>query len=274
MLEDSIRRPGPKGFSLNGPHRLAPGNRDMKFSQQGTRFRGIYPYGSGGHYGQYYQAEPLMNAGVAKVEVDGNQWEFVKPSVLSMRGMLRKRFRWVYNGQYPNNWVQPVYTGNQTDTASQGLYVQNKAAANDCVYGVNDTATYVNYFKQGSSTGCQMTPARGYKMVVQQGIAPYTKQLHQPKDASSYTLKVQQKCQTPNGLQKPFPYAVQTGTSVLRGGINVSNVASSCNTGPTALTPPDWYVKTPIPNHQVTKEDSTIQAQTFIDVVLNGTTTG
>ena len=43
------------------------------------------------------------------------------------------------------------------------------------------------------------------------------------------------------GFQKPFPYAVQTGTGILRGGINVSNVASSCGTSNPVLTPPDWY---------------------------------
>ena len=61
------------------------------------------------------------------------------------------------------------------------------------------------------------------------------------KDASAYTLHVQRKCQNPVGLQKPYPYAVQTGTGVLRGGINVSNVASACGTSNPVLTPPDWY---------------------------------
>jgi hypothetical protein len=43
------------------------------------------------------------------------------------------------------------------------------------------------------------------------------------------------------GFQKPFPYRVQTGTGVLRGGTNVDNVASACNISKPVLVPPDWY---------------------------------
>jgi hypothetical protein len=155
--------------------------------------------------------------------------------------MLERRFRWIKNGQYPNYWVQPVYTGNQTDTVSQGLYIQNKSAANYLHYDVNNTATYLDYFVRCSATGCHTTPAHGYTMNLQQSNAPYTKTLHRPKDSSDYTLRIQRKCQDPVGFQKPFPYAVQTGTGILRGGINVSNVASACGTSNPVLTPPDWY---------------------------------
>ena len=78
-------------------------------------------------------------------------------------------------------------------------------------------------------------------MNLQTANAAYTKTLHQPKDASDYTLRIQRKCQNPVGFQKPFPYAVQTGTGILRGGIHVDNVGSSCNTSNTVLVPPDWY---------------------------------
>ena len=78
-------------------------------------------------------------------------------------------------------------------------------------------------------------------MNIQQTNAPYTKTLYQPKDSSDYTLRVQRKCQNPVGFQKPFPYAVQTGTGVLRGGTNVNNVANACNTSNTVTYPPDWY---------------------------------
>jgi hypothetical protein len=78
-------------------------------------------------------------------------------------------------------------------------------------------------------------------MNLQQSNAAYTKTLYQPKDSSDHTLRIQRKCQDPVGFQKPFPYAVQTGTGILRGGINVSNVASTCNTSNPVLTPPDWY---------------------------------
>ena len=133
MLEDATNHAGPVGFSLQGSHRSISVGQDMKFSKQGTPYRGKYPIGWGGSRGRYYQAEPVLNAGDGIVSVEGNQWEFIKQSVLSTKGMLRKRFRWAYSGQYPNNWVQPVYTGNQTDSASQGLYIHNLSASNDCV---------------------------------------------------------------------------------------------------------------------------------------------
>ncbi|MFO0001376.1 MAG: hypothetical protein ACK559_09610, partial [bacterium] len=114
---------------------------------------------------------------------------YVRPSVLSNKGMLARRYRWINTGQYPNYWVQPDYTGNQTDSASQGLYTHRKAAANYCHYDVNTPEKYVDYFKNCGATDCQTTPARGYTMNIQQANAPYTKTLHQPKDASDYTLR-------------------------------------------------------------------------------------
>ena len=275
-LEDAIKYYGPSGFSIQGSRRSISVGKDMKFSQQGTRFRGIHPYGNGGTQGRYYVAEPVLNAGTPIIDVKGNQWEFVKPSVLSTKGMLEKKYKWINNGQYPNYWVQPIYTGNQTDTVSQGLYVQNKAAANDCWYDVNNTGLYTDYFKFCGSSGCQPTPARGYTMNIQQANAPYTKTLHQPKDASAYTLRVQRRCQDPRGPQKPFPYAVNTGTGVLRGGTSVSRVASSCGTSNPQLTPPSWYFQerahgrppfTPI--RDTVQGDNT---QTYIAEFLNGTT--
>jgi hypothetical protein len=228
--------------------------------------------------------QPLLNAQV--VNTLGTQYLYVKPSVLSTKGMLQKKIRWAYNGQYPNYWVQPNYTGNQTDSASQWLYIQNKAAANDCWYDVNSDDLYIDYYKSCGSSGCQSTPARGYTMGIQQSNAPYTKNTHRPKDSSAHTLRIQRKCQNPVGLQKPFPYAVQTGTGVLRGGINVNNVASSCNTSDWFLTPPDWYTEAGLradgtritkedqlraqqPDGQITEER---QKQLYYEVFLNGTT--
>jgi hypothetical protein len=122
-------------------------------------------------------------------------------------------------------------------------------------------------------------------MNIQTANAAYTKTLHQPKDASDYTLRIQRRCQTPVGFQKPFPYSVQTGTGILTGGITVNNVANACNTSNTVLTPPDWYT-----GASVLKEDGSkttlrdqleaqrkiispeIQNQVFQDVFLQGTT--
>jgi len=275
------------GFSINGPYRNIGGvGGHMKFSKSATPYRGVYPKGWGGNYGRYPDGpnNRVLNINPVTTGV-AIQNGIVKPSVLSTKGMLERRFRWINSGQYPNYWVQPIYTGNQTDTASQGLYVQNKSAANYCWYDVNDAANYVNYYKTCSSTGCNTTPARGYTMNIQQANAAYTKTLHQPKDSSDYTLRIQRKCQNPVGFQKPFPYAVQTGTGVLRGGINVDNVANACNTSNTITVPPDWYTgasvlkadgsKTTLRDQleaQKRHVSSELQRQVFNQVFLNGTT--
>jgi hypothetical protein len=241
MLEDSIKNYGSVGFSLNGSHRSISVGKDMKMSKQGTRFRGQYPYGNGGNGGQYFEAIPVMNAGEAIVEVDGNQWEFVKPTVTTTKNMIRQKYKGILTGKYPNTWVQPVYTGNQTDTASQGLYVQNKAAANYCWYDVNNVSLYENYYKCLCQHGIVKDP-KGYKMVIQQSIAPYTKTIHQPKDSSDYTLRIQQRCQNPKSWQKPFPFAVSTGTSQSAAGTSITSFANSCGSSNRVyLTPPDWY---------------------------------
>ena len=229
------------GFSINGPYRcIVPIAKSMAFSKSTTPYRGIYPKGWGGKRGRYPDGPDNVVLNVtSKYYIPTGS--IVQPSVLSTKGMLERRFRWINSGQYPNNVVQPIYTGNQTDTSSQGLYVQIKAAANYCWYDVNDSDLYVNYRKTCGSTGCNTTPARGYTMNIQTANAAYTKTLHQPKDASDYTLRIQRRCQDPVGFQKPFPYRVQTGTGVLRGGTNVDNVASACNISKPVLVPPDWY---------------------------------
>ena len=85
MLADALTHYGPVGFSLQGGHRSISVGKDMKFSQQGTRFRGIHPMGNGGSNGQYYQAEPVLNAGPGIITVRGNQQQFIKPSTLSTK---------------------------------------------------------------------------------------------------------------------------------------------------------------------------------------------
>jgi hypothetical protein len=263
------------GFSINGSYRNTGSvGKSMRFSKSSTPFRGIYPMGSGGNQGTYPSGPDNVSLNIMPVSTGvAVQNAIVKPSVLSTKGMLERRFRWINNGQYPNYWVQPIYTGNQTDTASQWLYIQNKAAANFCHYDVNNTENYVDYYRYGSSTGCQTTPARGYTMSIQQSNAPYTKTIHQPKDSSQYTLYKQRGCQNPTGAQKPFPYAVQTGTGVLRGGTSVTRVASACNTSNTYLAPPAWYLQTPNAQKNVSNKISpSQQIQNYIDIVLNGNT--
>lgn len=274
------------GFSINGPNRNVGGiGQSMRFSKSATPYRGVYPKGWGGTRGRYPDGPNEVSLNIMPVLTGvAIQDSIVKPSVLSTKGMLARRFRWINSGQYPNNWVQPVYTGNQTDTASQGLYIQNKSAANYCHYDVNNPEIYVDYFVRCGATGCNATPARGYTMSIQQSNAAYTKTLHQPKSSSDYTLRIQRRCQNPVGFQKPFPYAVQTGTGVLRGGINVNNVANACNTSNTVSTPPDWYTGASVlkaDGSKTTLQDQlealrknilpALQGQVFDDLFLKGT---
>jgi hypothetical protein len=73
--------------------------------------------------------------------------------------------------------------------------------------------------------------------------APYTKQIRQPETSSQHTLKIQRKCANPIGTQKPFPFAVSTGTGIKTGGIRMTSVGNACNTSNIYLTPPEWYIQ-------------------------------
>ena len=242
VLNEAIHNYGPKGFSLNGGHRnVGYVGKGYSMSKSGTPFRGLYPVGWGGCCGTYKKTEPIYN--VNEVIVQGDQAEYIKPSVLSTYGMLAKKYRWIKSGQYPNNWVQPVFgASTQSDTKSQGNYVQNLAAANMCVIDVNDQAKYEGYKVNCGPTNCSTSTVQ-FKYNDMARNAPYTKTIKQPIDSSTYTLYIQRQCQNPRGDQKPFPYAVQTGTGIKTGGISMVSVGNACNTSNIYLTPPDWYTK-------------------------------
>ena len=264
VLEQAIKRGyGPVGFSINGGTRnVGYIGKTYGMSKSGTPYRGTQPIGFGGNYGRYPSAtlvgqfsgaipnagskqaavQPLLNS--KEVDIMGTQYIYVKPSVLSTKGMLEKRYRWINNGQYPNYWVQPLYTGNQLATNSQGLYVQNLASANTCNLKVNNLGMYENYFIGCGPTLC--TPGRStarFKYNDMARNAPYTKTLYQPVSYDQYNLHLARGCNNPIGPQKPFPFAVQTGTGLQPGGTSVTSVANACNTSNIYLTPPDWYTK-------------------------------
>ena len=260
-LQEALQTYGPVGFSINGGHRnVGYVGKTYGMSKSGTPYRGTQPIGFGGTYGKYPSAtlvgpyggavpnagseqgvvQPLLNS--SEVNTLGTQYIYVKPSVLSTKGMLEKRYKWINNGQYPNYWVQPNYTGNQTDSASQGLYVQNLAAANTCNLKVNNVGTY-----EGHKVGCGptlCTPGRStarFKFNDMARNAPYTKTLYQPVSYGQYNLYLTRGCNNPVGPQKPFPFAVQTGTGIKTGGIRMSSVGNACGTSNVYLTPPAWY---------------------------------
>jgi hypothetical protein len=244
-LQLAIDNYGPVGFSINGGHRNVGGvGKECKFSRNGTPFRGIHPYGSGGTFGKYARPEPVYN--VNRVIALGEQHLYVKPSVLSTYGKLRKQYRWVYTGKYPNYWVQPVYpSGTQSDTASQGTYLHNLTANNTRYLNVNNSDKYVGYVKQSGPTLCGPVFNSTAKFTFNDMVtnAPYTKELRQPVDSSEYTTHIQRKCVNPSTAQKPFPYAVQTGTSMTARGTSIRSFGSTCGTSQVYLTPPSWYTR-------------------------------
>ena len=260
-LQEALQTYGPVGFSINGGHRnVGYIGKTYGMSKSGTPYRGTQPIGFGGTYGRYPSAtlvgpysgavsnagseqgpvQPVLNS--SEVNTMGTQYIYVKPSVLSTKGMLEKRYKWIHNGQYPNFWVQPVYTGNQTDTNSQGLYVQNLASANTCNLKVNNVDTYENHKVGCGPTLC--TPGRStarFKYNDMARNAPYTKTLYQPVSYGQYNLYITRGCNNPVGPQKPFPFAVQTGTGIQTGGIRMTSVGNACGTSNIYLTPPAWY---------------------------------
>lgn len=263
-LDLAIKNPNNSGFSLNGGTRSISVGRDMKMSKSGTPYRGTQPIGYGGTYGAYPSGtlignwsgvipnsnskrspvQPVLNASFGKIGTLGTQYIYIKPSSLNTKGMLDKKYRWAYYGVYPNYWVQPVYTGNQIDTKSQLLYIQNKSAANTCNLKVNNVGNYEANYKSCGPTLC--TPGRStakfkYNDMARNG--PYTKNLYNPVSYSQYNLYLTRGCNNPIGPQKPFPYAVQTGTSTAAAGTSIRNFASGCNTSNIYLTPPEWYIK-------------------------------
>lgn len=265
IQEQAYKTYGPVGFSLNGGHRNIGGvGKDMRMSKSGTPYRGTHPIGWGGNKGAYPSAtlvgeetytgavpnsgskaavvQPVLNS--QNVYTLGNQHLFIKPSVLSTRGMLRKKYKWAYYGQYPNYWVQPNYTGNLTDAASQGLYVQTKSAANTCALKVNDAELYANYYKKSGPTLC--TPGTSTARFTYNDMArngPYTKTIRQPVTYDQYMLRLTKQCNNPIGIQKPFPFAVQSGSGHHAAGTSITSFGNACNLAPTYLAPPEWYIK-------------------------------
>ena len=248
VLKDAIHAYGAVGFSINGGHRNIGGvGREMKMSKSGTPYRGTQPIGFGGTYGAYPSATlvgsvvegvqstgtvpnahskvpavaPVLNARI--VDTLGTQSLYIKPSVLSTHGMLDRKYRWAKYGTYPNYWVQPNYTGNQSGTASQGLYIQNKASTYTLSLDVNNVGTYEGHVMPCGPTLC--TPGRStarFKFNDMARNAPYTKTLYQPVSYAQYNLRLTRGCNNPVGAQKPFPYAVQTGSSQAAAGTSIT----------------------------------------------------
>ena len=113
-----------------------------------------------------------------------------------------------------------------------------------CSINVNDQAKYIDYKVKHGPTLCSTTTA-GFKYNDMVRNAPYTKEIKQAITSSEYTMYIQKRCANPLGPQKPFPFAVQTGTGIQASGTSIRSVGNSCNTSDIYLTPPEWYIKSP-----------------------------
>ena len=239
------------GFSLEGSRRTGTYiGKSYRMSKSGTPFYGQFPIGWGGTNGKYPKTEPLLNCPEVLGDVRGTQFEYVKPSVLSTKGMLERKYKWIHNGRYPNYWVQPVYpNSNLSDNSSQGVYIHNVAASNICVNNTNKFNKFIGYYRPGGATGCSTTPAlyKSYNIISQNGL--YTKMLNIPQQSSQYTLQIQRKCTNPTGIQKPFPYAANNTCTPSIASLSSSTVQSGSNGPPVGmitpvyLTPPEWYTQ-------------------------------
>jgi len=144
---------------------------------------------------------------------------------------LKKRYKWI-NGQYPNYWVQPQSSNdNMANNGSQLVYIQKKAAANDCVIDTNKPEIYIG---NCINNNCIITPSNSNNFI--NSNRGYTKTLYQPQTSSQHTLRIQRQCVNPIGKLKPFPFSV-----------NSNNNSSKGSYAPPAIhtiyydTPPDWY---------------------------------
>jgi len=188
---------GPKsGFSITGSHRNVGGvGQHMMFSKSSTQYKGIYPKGYGAKNGRYPDGPNNRTLNIMPVLTQvACQNESVKPPVLSTYGLFARKYRWM-KGQYPNYWVQPVYTGNLTQNASQSTYIERKSVKNMCVDDVNKRAKYVGFCLPNQSC---------YK----KDTGNYSKQLNEVQSSSEHTAQIQ-KCLLDNSQTIPGP--VQTG---------------------------------------------------------------
>jgi hypothetical protein len=243
---------GISGFSINGGTRNQGYiGKSYAMSVNGTPYYHEHPIGWGGHLGQYAKSEPVFNMPNVKVETRGKQYKFIKQSVISTKGMLEKKYKWINNGQYPNYWVQPVYSNsNLSDNTSQQVYIDTLAAKHITVNNTNKPENFVNYYKKGGATGCSKTIAKypSYNIMSANGL--YTKDLYIPQTAGQQILQIQRKCTNPTGSQKPFPFAANnTHTPSIRS-LSASTAQVGANgpptplTTPVFLTPPSWYTRT------------------------------
>ena len=225
-LTTAVNNFGNEGFSINGSTRNSGYiGKSSHMSKSGTPYKGQYAKGNGGSLNTYHIAQPVFI--VNRAVTSGPQYKYIKPSVLSTKSMLQKKYRWINNGQYPNHWVQPNNgSSNLSENTSQGAYINTLSVSNNCISDVNNLSKYEGFTKRGGPTLCKTSTAGfTYNDMARNGL--YTKTVNTAQMSSDYTKKIQQKCQTPKGSQKPFPFATN---------------GNACNQI-VYLKPPAWYIQ-------------------------------
>jgi hypothetical protein len=193
----NISGKGVFGFSLNGNVRnnTYVGKTSL-MSSAGTPMKGQYPYGYGGCCGTY---PTYIMYNVYPDSALGNTSIVPQNTVLTTRGMLEQRYACIYNGTYPNNVVKNVYTGDLTDNASQGVYIDKVVSSNSCI---RDTFK----IKVSSSIGDRCLLASGSTRIYPgTDIGGYTKPPIGATDSSTYLQYIKRNCTNKDThIPKPF----------------------------------------------------------------------
>lgn len=215
------------GFSINGKHRNTSYiGKSSVFSKIGTPYKGALPKGHGGKYGKYKKSSIIFNNSAVKVSLRANQNLNVNPSVLSNKGMLRTKYKWIHSGQYPHHIVQPIGGGNMAYNYSQGLYLSKKTGANTLTMIVNDNDNIYDSYKKCYPSDLYYTNPN----LIRSNPHEYVKRTKQPLLANEYVQYLKRNCINQTDEQKPYPPMVQTGTGIIPSGTTITQVGNSCGT--------------------------------------------
>jgi hypothetical protein len=138
------------GFSINGGHRNQGyiGQTSLSRSITRTPFRGAHPMGTGGCCSTY-KDDVLFNCGRCL-----NNADYIKPSVLTTKGMLAKKLKW-RNGTTKTERGTPA----QHPTKPTGHYGEHTQG--EYIAAKKTTATTVTFLNKdnadckSSNSGCQ-----------------------------------------------------------------------------------------------------------------------
>ena len=119
------------GFSLNGTHRNIGyiGQTSLSRSLPRTPMKGATAKGHGGCCGTYLQ-RPIIQSGVTSPEYSSTQTPIIKPSVMSMRGMLSSKYRWVGR---PQPFTTVKISKNTMTTTDDYIINKSKKAVNETI---------------------------------------------------------------------------------------------------------------------------------------------